>query len=165
MKCIFCEHEIAANSATCPQCSYPIAGDSETQRQFLYRKLVGLKSEADDSLELVSKAKYVMYTVAVLTAISALRLILGANGDPVWISIGIVYALIAGTLAFLGVRVEKNPTFNISIGFVLTFLSIGGGLIGWISLLAMTFCLYSVTVYRRSQKQVIAIQTKMEQLH
>ena len=89
------------------QGSYPISGDTETQGQCLYRKLVGLTTEADDSLELVGEAKYVMYVVAVLTAISALRLILGAHEDLLWLSIGIVYALIAGGLAFLGFQVEK----------------------------------------------------------
>ncbi len=164
MKCTCCEYEVAQNTASCPQCGYPITGDTETQRQFLYRKLVGMKTEADDSLELVGKAKYVMYIVAVLTAISALRLILGAHGDLLWLSVGIVYALIAGALAFLGFRVEKNPMTNIIIGFVLTFLSIGGGLIGWISLLAMIFCLYSAVVYQRKQKQAAVIQAKLETL-
>lgn len=164
MKCTCCEYEIAGNAASCPQCGYPVAGDVEAQRQFLYRKLVGLTTEADDSLELVGKAKYVMYAVAILTAISALRLILGAQGDPIWLSVGIVYALIAGALAFLGFRVEKNPMTYIIVGFVLTFLSIGGGLIGWISLLAMIFCLYSIVVYQRKQKQAAAIQAKLDKL-
>ena len=53
---------------------------------------------------------------------------------------------------------------NIIIGFVLTVLSIGDALIGWISLFAMIFGLYSVTVYQRKQKQAATMQAKLNTL-
>lgn len=48
------------------------------------------------------------------------------------------------------------------IGLIATFLIMGGGIIGWVAMLVMAFCIYSAVVYERKCNEVVRLRTMLE---
>lgn len=76
--------------------------------------------------------------------------------------IGIVSLLVSCGLIYLGTDVEKHPMRDSVLGLIATFLIMGGGIIGWIAMLVMAFCIYSAVVCERKHHEVVRLRTMLE---
>lgn len=164
MKCPYCNSEEGSSSTACSACGFPFHEDTEKQRQFLQLKIIAAETEQSDALELVGKSKYIFYFSAALTAIRTVS-VFWKLGDTAWgIAIGVVSILVCCGLVYLGSDVEKHPMRDSVIGLIATFLIMGGGIIGWVAMLVMAFCIYSAVVYERKCNEVVRLRTMLEKL-
>ena len=162
MKCPYCNSDQSANTVICPACGFPFQEDTEKRRRFLQLKIIAAETEQSDALELVGKSKYIFYFAAALTFICAVS-VFWKLGDPAWgISIGIVSLLVSCGLIYLGTDVEKHPMRDSVLGLIATFLIMGGGIIGWVAMLVMAFCIYSAVVCERKHHEVVRLRTMLE---
>lgn len=163
MKCPYCNSEEGSSSTACSACGFPFQEDTEKRRRFLQLKIIAAETEQSDALELVGKSKYIFYFAAALTFIRAVS-VFWKLGDTAWsISIGVVSILVSCGLIYLGMDVEKHPMRDSVIGLIATFLIMGGGIIGWIAMAVMAFCIYSAVVCERKRREVERLRTLLEQ--
>lgn len=164
MKCPYCNSEEGSSSTACSACGFPFHEDTEKQRQFLQLRIIAAETEQSNALELVGKSKYIFYFSAALTAIRTVS-VFWKLGDTAWgIAIGVVSILVCCGLVYLGSDVEKHPMRDSVIGLIATFLIMGGGIIGWVAMLVMAFCIYSAVVYERKCNEVVRLRTMLEKL-
>lgn len=162
MECPYCTRTLSAD-APCSACGYPSGSDAETRRQFLYRKLLAQQTRMDDTLNTLSKTKFIFYFAALLSVFQIIGMCMDTHDMRLLIPIAIFGIHIAAGFVYLGIAIERNPLLYASIGMVASIVMIGiGGLFGLAMLAGVAYTLYSAVEYKRRKKEIDRLQSLID---